>query len=63
MSQIGRIWHRMYPRYIKNKEGEMKRKGKEFVELLTIFPDKKDEKTQEFLTFLATSEFTKLWGE
>ncbi|MEH2160088.1 MAG: hypothetical protein V7K38_03360 [Nostoc sp.] len=62
MSQIGRIWHRMYPRYIKNKEGEMKRKGREFVELLTIFPDKKDERTQEFLTFLATSNFTKLWG-
>ncbi|MEH1896400.1 MAG: hypothetical protein V7K94_14085 [Nostoc sp.] len=63
MSQIGRIWHRMYPRYIKNKEGEMKRKEREFVELLTIFPDKKDERTQEFLTFLATSDFTKLWGE
>ncbi|AFY30686.1 hypothetical protein [Calothrix sp. PCC 7507] len=63
MGQIGRIWHRMYPHYIKNKEGENKRKGREYVELLTIFPDKRDERTQEFLTFLATSDFTKLWGE
>ncbi|MFK0730763.1 MAG: hypothetical protein ACFKPT_11915 [Gloeotrichia echinulata GP01] len=63
MSQIGRIWHRMYPHYIRNKEGEIKRKSREYVELLTIFPDKKDERTREFLTFLQTSEFTKLWGE
>jgi CRISPR-associated protein Cmr6 len=63
MSQIGRIWHRMYPRYIKNREGEIKRKGREYIELLTIFPDKNHEITQEFLTFLGTSDFTKLWGE
>lgn len=63
MSQIGRIWHRMYPRYIKNQAGEIRRKGREYVELLTIFPDKRDERTREFLTFLPTSGFTKLWGE
>jgi CRISPR-associated protein Cmr6 len=63
MGQIGRIWHRMYPHYIRNREGELKRKRKEYVELLTIFPDKRDERTQEFLTFLPTSGFTKLWGE
>ncbi|WGV28880.1 hypothetical protein [Halotia branconii] len=63
LGQIGRLWHRMYPRYIKTKEGEIRRKGKEYVELLTIFPDKKDEITQDFLTFLPTSDFTKLWGK
>jgi CRISPR-associated protein Cmr6 len=63
MGQIGRIWHRMYPHYIRTKDGEIRRKGKEYIELLTIFPDKKDEKTREFLTFLPTSDFTKLWGE
>ncbi|MBE9209697.1 hypothetical protein IQ244_25020 [Nostoc sp. LEGE 06077] len=63
MGQIGRIWHRMYPHYIKTKEGEIRRKGREYVELLTIFPDKNDEKTQDFLKFIETSQFTKLWGE
>lgn len=64
MSQIGRIWHRMYPRYIGGKEDGIKRKKREYVELLTIFPDKSDERTQKFLSFLQTSNiFTKLWGE
>jgi CRISPR-associated protein Cmr6 len=63
IGQIGRIWHRMYPHYIKNQAGEIKRKGHEYIELLTIFPDKKDERTKEFLQYLPTSEFTKLWGE
>ncbi|MEH2378248.1 MAG: hypothetical protein V7K27_04985 [Nostoc sp.] len=62
MGQIGRIWHRMYPHY-KIRDGEMIRQGRKYVELLTIFPDKKDERTQEFLTFLPTSDFSKLWGE
>ncbi|GAB1543352.1 hypothetical protein NUACC21_60260 [Scytonema sp. NUACC21] len=65
MSQIGCIWHRMYPRYILTPDGEMKRKKQEsYVELLTIFPDGSDEITQDFLNFLETSKtFTKLWGE
>ncbi|WP_017655706.1 hypothetical protein [Fortiea contorta] len=62
IGQIGRIWHRMYPHYT-IKDGEMKRQGRRYVELLTIFPDKKDERTREFLNFLPTSNFTKLWGE
>ena len=62
MGNIGRIYHRMYPHYIKNKDGEMKRRSREYIELLTIFPDIRDERTQEFLTFLPTTEFTKLWG-
>ncbi|MEB3181659.1 MAG: hypothetical protein VKL59_21885 [Nostocaceae cyanobacterium] len=64
MSQIGRIWHRMYPHYIRKPDGSLKRKGREFVELLTIFPNKSDKQTQEFLQFLADSKkFTKLWGK
>ncbi|TAE61377.1 MAG: hypothetical protein EAZ87_02415 [Nostocales cyanobacterium] len=62
MGKIGRIYHRMYPHYIKNREGEMKRKRPEYIELLTIFPDKKDQTTREFLAFLPTSGFQKLWG-
>ncbi|MDB9375530.1 hypothetical protein [Nodularia sphaerocarpa] len=63
IGQIGRIWHRMYPCYIRTQEGQMKRKGREFIELLTIFPNKLDAQTQEFLEFLPSSNFTKLWGE
>ncbi len=62
MGNIGRIYHRMYPRYIKNSAQEIRRRSKEYVELLTIFPDKNDEKTKEFLMFLPTTDFTKLWG-
>ncbi|MBD0261272.1 MAG: hypothetical protein ICV78_00715 [Tolypothrix sp. Co-bin9] len=61
MSQIGRIWHRMYPRYIKPRDGDIKRKGQEFIEILTIFPDNSD-KTCNFLDFLNTdSNFTQVW--
>ena len=62
VGNIGRIYHRMYPHYFKTKEGEIKPRGREYIEILTIFPDRRDEKTQEFLTFLPTSNFTKLWG-
>ncbi|MBD2388505.1 hypothetical protein [Cylindrospermum sp. FACHB-282] len=62
IGNVGRIYHRMYPHYIKTTEGEIRRKGREYVELLTIFPDTRDERTQEFITFLPTSGFTKLWG-
>ncbi|MCY7384217.1 MAG: hypothetical protein LH628_16850 [Microcoleus sp. CAN_BIN18] len=61
LNQIGRIWHRMYPRYFKTRSGELKRKGKEYVELLTIFPDESD-KTQDFIEYLQNqSDFIKLW--
>jgi CRISPR-associated protein Cmr6 len=64
MSQIGRIWHRMYPHYIKTPDGETKRYKKQYIELLTIFPEASDKTTQQFLEFLNTSKiFTKLWGE
>lgn len=59
-SQIGRIWHRMYPRYTQVAEGSLKPTG-EYVELLTLFPDDSEE-TQEFLAFLESgNDFTKLW--
>ncbi|MEH1932142.1 MAG: hypothetical protein V7L14_00075 [Nostoc sp.] len=66
MGNIGRIYHRMYPHYFKTSSNEMirqKNQVKKYVELLTIFLDRNDEKTQGFLSFLATTEFTKLWGE
>lgn len=68
-TKIGRIWHRMYPRYCKTKSGELIHYKDEYVELLTIFPDDSTT-TQQFLTFLQTqgdpsdrSKFRKLWGE
>ncbi|MBD2772614.1 hypothetical protein [Iningainema tapete] len=62
-TQIGRIWHRMYPHYITTAIGDLQATGK-YVELLTIFPDNSDT-TKEFLDFLLgnNSGFTKLWGE
>lgn len=50
LGQIGRIWHRMYPRYITDKEDRIKATG-EYIELLTIFPDA-SRKTRDFLQFL-----------
>jgi CRISPR-associated protein Cmr6 len=60
MGKIGRIWHRMYPRYI-TKDGEIKRKADEHVEILTIFPDEA-ETTLDFLDYLEfDSDFTRVW--
>lgn len=62
LGQIGRIWHRMYPVYIKTQDGQIKKTIK-YIELLTIFPDS-SQSTQDFLQYLdQTSDFTKLWGE
>jgi len=66
-SKTGRIWHRMYPRYV-NKNGIIKPTG-EYIELLTIFPDKSEsisaesKKTQQtFLEFLdKQTEFQQLY--
>jgi CRISPR-associated protein Cmr6 len=59
MRQIGRIWHRMYPRYVVDKSGKLKHTG-EYVELLTIFPDSSTT-TQDFLKFLnQNSDFIKV---
>jgi CRISPR-associated protein Cmr6 len=61
ISQIGHIWHRMYPRYSPEEKGGIKSTN-EYVELLTIFPDPSTS-TQKFIKFLEReSEFVKLWG-
>ncbi|CAD5990617.1 hypothetical protein PCC9214_05842 [Planktothrix tepida] len=67
-TKIGRIWHRMYPRYVKTKDGRTVRYKDEYVELLTLFPDESTT-TEQFLTFLQaqaepidSSNFRKLWG-
>ncbi|BAS60335.1 hypothetical protein NIES2135_64380 (plasmid) [Leptolyngbya boryana NIES-2135] len=65
MKQIGRLWHRMYPRYL--KRGEEWIETQEYIELLTIFPNRsgdKDEiqKTANFLKFLQDfTDFKQLW--
>ena len=65
MGQIGRIWHRMYPRYRKQENETVSAGG--FVELLTIFPNREGngaqvEKTSNFLDFLReSSDFEQLW--
>ena len=58
LGQISRMWHRMYPRWTL-VDGKRSTK-REYVELLTIFPDD-SQKTQDFLAFLQTTEFKKLW--
>lgn len=55
MGQIGRIWHRMYPRYVIQEDGKLTRLENEYVELLTIFPDESNE-SQKFLHFLQTEK-------
>jgi CRISPR-associated protein Cmr6 len=59
IGQIGRSWHRMYPRYSKLKDGTMRRMRDEYIELLTLFPDSADT-TKEFLEFLSKTEFQRL---
>lgn len=58
LGKIGRIWHRMYPRWLKDN-GKLK-STTEYVELLTIFPDNYPE-TRDFLNFLNSTEFERLW--
>jgi CRISPR-associated protein Cmr6 len=64
-TQIGRIWHRMYPHY--EKRGDELVDTGEYVELVTIFPNRSGneeevQKTQDFLNFLKQStDFTQVW--
>lgn len=61
-SQVGRIWHRMYPHYVKNKAEKLIQLPDEYIELLTIFPDASD-LSQKFLKFLnENNSFEQLWG-
>ncbi|MBE9055028.1 hypothetical protein [Sphaerospermopsis sp. LEGE 08334] len=61
MGNTGRIWHRMYPRYIINSNNQIVR-GQGYVELLTIF--RKESSDEKFLNFLADTDksgFEKIW--
>jgi CRISPR-associated protein Cmr6 len=64
-TMIGRIWHRMYPRYQRQGDEIVGTTG--YVELLTIFPNRTGnpqeiEKTVNFLKFLKDSgDFIQLW--
>ena len=71
MSQIGRIWHRMYPHVglFKNRQDPagqpISRQTAKFLEVLTIFPDQSKE-ARGFLEFLDSQEhlekgFQRLW--
>ena len=70
MGQIGRIWHRMYPRFrvARNSEGrEVWKETDQYAELLTIFPKvtggaNQEQTTQDFLQFLQQeTDFKQLW--
>jgi len=67
ISQVGRLWHRMYPvvKLVDNPKNPGKKKPKmtpNYLELLTIFPDNSD-KCNDFLDFLDTEPegFRRLW--
>lgn len=61
LGQIGRIWHRMYPRYV-IQDGKLTCLKGEYVEILTIFSDESNQ-SQQFLHFLSTenSGFKPIW--
>ncbi len=67
MGQIGRLWHRMYPKIRlvkdpKDPKRPMPLVTRQYFELLTIFPDQSSE-SKEFLNFLSSRQklFQKLW--
>lgn len=59
VSQVGRIWHRMYPLIPKN---QILHKNHEYLELLIFFPDNSPE-SDDFLDFLDSQpyNFQKSW--
>jgi CRISPR-associated protein Cmr6 len=61
MGQTGRIWHRMYPRYFL-EQGELITND-EYIELLTIFPDRTNT-SNDFINFLnsRSNSFKLLFG-
>lgn len=70
MGQIGRLWHRMYPRFHKTqkKDGKIAWKSTgQYAELLTIFPHvmggiQEQEKVRNFLRFLdQDTDFNQIW--
>lgn len=67
-SKVSRIWHRMYPLYVKIDDKVTHKKNEDgnyqYVELLTIFTPDNLPKAREFLTCLNGNgnDFIKLWG-
>ncbi len=69
MGKIGRLWHRMYPRFQIRKTAEGKniwRETGQYVELLTMFPHvqgtEQQQTVQNFLKFLdQETDFKQLW--
>jgi CRISPR-associated protein Cmr6 len=70
MGQIGRLWHRMYPRFRRDQTSDGKASWKpttQYAELLTMFPnitgnEQEQEKVRNFLRFLdQETEFKRLW--
>lgn len=70
MGQIGRLWHRMYPRFRKTQNSEGRsiwKPTEQYAELLTIFPNvtggtQEQEKARNFLRFLdQETDFKRLW--
>lgn len=68
VSQVGKLWHRMYPlvelrRNPDNSTQPIIRKTSRYLELLTLFPDDSDT-ANDFLDFLETKPFgfERLWG-
>jgi CRISPR-associated protein Cmr6 len=67
IGQIGRLWHRMYPRRLRiiKRDGKvMPKSTNDFLELLTIFPDDSQE-SKEFIEFLQSNsvDFKPIWGQ
>jgi CRISPR-associated protein Cmr6 len=67
---VGRIWHRMYPvveleQSKKNPQKTIARPNNKFLEIITIFPDRKNmSKYQPFLDFLQQDgDFIQVWGD
>lgn len=60
LGQVGRVWHRMYPRFEIGNNNQLKQVKGQFIELLTIFPvsDNLEQRQIQFLT----GGFTRLWG-
>ena len=68
LNQIGRLWHRMYPVVLRQKDPTDDRKAlpkptSSYLELLTLFPNPSDQSTNRFLQFLKTeqNDFEQLW--
>ncbi|MBD2359450.1 hypothetical protein H6G41_33585 [Tolypothrix sp. FACHB-123] len=67
-SKVSRIWHRMYPLYVKLDGKIMHKKNEDgnykYIELLTIFTPDDLPKAREFINYLnnSSNDFIKLWG-